>query len=118
MQDRFSVPFALSLLLLTASAVKGQQLFNNLPVNGQISAFQVNAGYTFSDSFTLTAAGTIGEVVFGAWLSKGDSVTGVSWSIGTTPFSVSSGSGNAGATSSYNLTNADGFDVDTVTVID
>ena len=115
MRDRFSVPFALSLVLLTASVVEGQQLFNNLPVNGQISAFQVNGSYSFSDSFTLMAAGTVGEVVFGAWLSKGDSVTGVSWSIGTTPFSVSSGSGVAGATSSYNLSNADGFDVDTVT---
>jgi hypothetical protein len=115
MQARIPIPFALSLMLITASAVEGQQLVNNFPVNGLISAFQVNKGYSFSDSFTLGASGTVGEVMFGAWLNTGDSVTGVAWSIGTTPFSAASGSGVAGATSSFDFSNADGFDVDTVT---
>jgi hypothetical protein len=114
MQHRISIPFALSLVLLTASAAEGQQLFNNFPVNGQISAFQVNGGYSFTDSFTLAAGATLGEIEIGAWLNTGDSVTGVTWSIGTAPFGATSGTGVAGATSAYNFSNADGFDVNTV----
>lgn len=115
MRDRISVLFVLSLALLTASVAQGQQLFNNFPVNGQISAFQVNGGYSASNSFTLATGGTAGQLVFGAWLSHGDSVTGVTWSIGTAPFGSSAGSGVATATSVFNFSNADGFDVDTVT---
>jgi len=90
-------------MLLTASAAEGQQLFTNFPVNEQISAFQVNGGYSVSNSFTLTTGGTIAEIQFGAWLNTGDSVTRVGWSIGTTPFGNSSGSGVAGATSTFNF---------------
>jgi hypothetical protein len=50
-------------------------------------------------------------------VNPGDSVTGVAWSIGTTPFSSSAGSGVAGATSSFNFSNADGFDVDTASFV-
>lgn len=114
MRGRLSVPFALSLLLLAASAAEGQALFSNFPVSGQISAFQVNGGYSASNSFTLTSSSTIGEVNFGAWVSTGDSVNGVTWAVGTTPYDTSLGSGAAGATSSYDLSNVDGFDVDTV----
>jgi hypothetical protein len=116
MQGRSAFPLAivLSLGLLTAAAAEGQQLFSNFPVNGQISAFQVNGGYSASESFTLSASGTIGQVTFGAWLKTGDTVTGVTWSIGTTQFSASSASGTATATSSFDFSNADGFDVDTV----
>src|ERR1700691_1877341 len=114
MANRTFLPLGLSLVLLVASSAEGQQLFSDFPVNGQISAFQVNGGYSFSDSFTLAASATIGQVVFGAWLNTGYSVTGVAWSIGTTPFGVSSASGVAGATSAYELSNADGFDVDSV----
>jgi hypothetical protein len=113
MQNRMSV-FGFALILLAASAAEGQQLFNNFPVNGQISAFQVNAGYSVSESFTLSAGATAGEVSFGAWLTPGDSVTGVSWAIGTSAFDTSVASGVAGATSSFNNANADAYDVDTV----
>ena len=115
MQNHISVPFAILLVLLTASAAEGQQLFSDFPVNGQISAFQVSGGYSVSESFTLGATATIGQVVFGAWVNTGDSVTGVTWSIGTTPFGASSGTGVAAATSSYDFSNADGYDVRTVT---
>ncbi len=117
MQHRITVSFALSLALLTVSAAEGQQLFNNFPVNGQISAFQISGTYSVSNSFTLAASSTIGEIEFGAWLTTGDSVTGVAWSIGTAPFGSSAGSGVAGATSSYNVSNADAFDVDTVSFL-
>src|SRR5580693_371503 len=117
MANRTFLPLGLSLVLLVASSAEGQQLFNNLPVNGLISAFQVSGGDTFSNSFTLAAGATIGEVEFGAWLSTGDSVTSVAWSIGTAPFGVTSGSGVAGATTNYNFSNADGFDVDTVSFV-
>jgi hypothetical protein len=117
MQLRFSAPFALSLVLVTASAGEGQQLFSDFPVNGQISAFQVNAGYTVSNAFTLSASGTVGQIVFGAWVATGDSVTGVAWSIGTAPFGATLGSGFASTTSSYDLSNADGFDVNTVSLV-
>ena len=115
MLGRLSILFALVLALLMAPAAKGQQLFSDFPVNGQISAFQVNGGYSTSNSFTLASGGTIGEAVFGAWVSSGDSVKGITWSIGTTPFDTSLGTGVAGATSAYDSTNVDGFDVNTVT---
>jgi hypothetical protein len=114
MNGRVSVPFALWLVLILARAAEGQQLFSNFPVNGQISAFQIGGSYSASDSFTLTSGGTLGQVQFGAWVSTGDSVTGVAWSIGTTPFDASLGTGVASATSAFDLSNADGFDVNTV----
>ena len=103
-------------MLVAATAARGQQPFSNFPISGQISAFQINGGYSTSDSFTLTSGATIGQVVFGAWVNKGDSVTGVTWSIGTTAYDTSLGTGVATATSAYDSTNVDGFDVNTVTV--
>ncbi|MGD0630992.1 MAG: choice-of-anchor D domain-containing protein [Terracidiphilus sp.] len=89
-------------------------MFNNFPVSGQISAFQVNSGYSASNSFTLPSSSTIGEFNFGAWVTTGDSVNGVAWSIGISPFDTSLASGVAGATSTYDLSNVDGFDVNIV----
>ena len=115
MRGRLSILLALVFALSMAPAVHGQQLFSDFPVNGQISAFQVSGGYSTSNSFTLASGGTVGEVVFGAWVSSGDSVKGITWSIGTTPYDTSLGTGVAGATSAYDSTNVDGFDVNTVT---
>ncbi len=115
MRGRFSALFAVALLVLSYTAALAQ-VFSDFPVNGQISAFQVSGGYSTSDSFTIASAATVGQVVFGAWVNKGDSVTGVTWAIGTTPFDTSLGTGAATATSVYDSSNVDGFDVDTVTV--
>src|SRR5580693_1494098 len=108
------IPLATSLALLTAHVAAGQQLFSNFPVNGLISAWEVDGSNSVAESFTLGANSTVGQIVFGAWLSTGDSVTGVAWSIGTTPYDNSLGSGTAAATSSFDFSNPDGFDVDTV----
>jgi hypothetical protein len=79
---------------------------------GRLSpASAYSGGYSVSESFTLAATATVGQIVFGAWVNTGDSITGVTWSIGTAPFGTSSGSGVAAATSSYDSSNADGYDV-------
>jgi hypothetical protein len=114
MLGRFFAPFAVALLALSSTAALAQ-VFSDFPVNGQISAFSVNAGNSTSDSFTLSAPATVGQVVFGAWVSTGDSVTSVTWAIGTTPFDTSLGTGVAAASSAYDFSNVDGYDVNTVT---
>ncbi|HEY1757394.1 MAG TPA: choice-of-anchor D domain-containing protein, partial [Bryobacteraceae bacterium] len=115
MLRRISFSAALLLALLSPPIAHGQQLFNNFPISGQISAFQVSGSYSSSNSFTLTSGATVGQIAFGAWVSTGDAVTAVTWSIGTTPFGASFGSGVAAAASVYDLSNADGFDVNSVT---
>ncbi len=115
MRGRLFILYAL-LLVLMAPAAEGQQVFSDFPVNGQISAFQVSGSYSTSNSFTLSSSGTFGEISFGAWVNTGDSVKQVTWSIGTTPYDGSLGTGVAGATSAYDFSNADGYDVNTVTV--
>jgi len=115
MRGRFSTPFAVVLLALSATVALAQTAFSDFPISGQISAFQVNQGYSNSDSFTLATPATVSKIVFGAWVLPGDSVTGVTWAIGTAPFDTSLGTGTAATTSVYDSTNVDGFDVHTVT---
>jgi hypothetical protein len=116
MRGRFSTPFAVALLVLSSTVAIAQIAFSDFPINGQISAFPVNQGESTSDSFTLTTSATVTQVVFGAWVLKGDSVTGVTWALGTTPFDTSLGTGTAATTSVYDSTNVDGYDVHTVTL--
>ncbi len=115
MRGRLSTPFAVALLLVSSTVALAQAAFSDFPVNGQISGFQINGGYSTSDSFTLASSATITQVAFGAWVNKGDSVTSVTWAVGKTPYDTSLGTGVATTTSVYDSTNVDGFDVHTVT---
>jgi hypothetical protein len=115
MRGRISATFAVALLVLSATAALAQTVFSDFPVNGQISAFSISGGGSTSDSFTLASPATVGQVVFGAWVNPGDTLTSLTWAIGTTPYDTSLGTGVAAATSAYDFTNVDGFDVDTIT---
>ena len=114
MRGRISATFAVALLVLSSTAALAQ-VFTDFPVNGQISAFSISGGGSTSDSFTLASPATVGQVVFGAWVNTGDTVTSLTWAIGTTPYDTSLGTGVATASSAYDFTNVDGFDVDTIT---
>jgi hypothetical protein len=101
-------------MFLTAPIRADSILFNNFPINGNIGAFPVSDGNDVSDSFTLSTDGDVTEVMFGAWVAPGDSVTSVGWSIGTSSFDASDGFGFAPTSSTLLFENSDGFDVDLV----
>lgn len=118
MRNRKLYLFAVSLAFLTAPAhATGIVLFNNYEISGLIGAWEIDAsanGYPVSDSFTLAEAATVSGAAFGAWLDPGDSVTGVDWSIGTTPYDTSDGAGDVTVNSStFDFNNGD-YDIDQV----
>jgi hypothetical protein len=71
---------------------------NTGPATNTTDAFTfgpASYGYFVSDSFTLSQASTITGMNFNAWLFPGDTLESVDWSIGTTDFDSSLGSGTA-----------------------
>ena len=76
-------------------------------VSGSLSGFSV------SDSFTVPWNTKVSGVNFVAWLDSGDSITGVDWSIGTTPFGATLDSGVAIPTATLvTADNGDGYEID------
>ena len=62
------------------------EVYDNGPINGNINAWTINFGYSVTDSFVVVAPATVSSIVFGAWLSPGDTISSVEVSIGTSPF--------------------------------
>jgi hypothetical protein len=60
-------------VLLIASPMAAQVLYENGPISGETDAWTFNEGFTPSDSFTIsTGTSTVTGLSFGAWLSQGD----------------------------------------------
>ena len=60
----------------------GQLIYENGPVNGTVSTWQINFGFVVSDTFTVVNNfASITELSFGAWLLPGDTLTSVEVSI-------------------------------------
>ena len=78
-------------------------LYTNGPLDGYTQSFTIGAGFSVSDSFTLTSTSTITSVDFGVWNYPGDSTTSVDWSIGVAPFGGSSST--AATTDVFDFTN-------------
>ena len=100
---------ALSIMILAAPAAAGPVVvFNNFPIDGTLGGWTVGEDYyeeiffQVSDSFTLSSAATLTGVNIGVWSTPGDTITSVSWAIGTGAYGTSEGSGTAsGASFSY-----------------
>ena len=84
--------------------------YDNGPVNGQVDAWEINFGFTVSDTIQVNAAVT--GIQFWAWLEPGDTATSVEVQIGGNGFfSNNLFDGVVTLTQSNCFTNGFGFDV-------
>ena len=126
---------SLSLLVLVclalAVAPASAQLLNvydNGPANGQVNGWQINNGFSVSDSFTLSSgsnnssmngagppAARVGSelenITFSAWVSPGDTLTSVGVQIGTSAFDNSLFDATVSLTQANCVANGFGFNV-------
>ena len=98
----------LALAVIPASA---QVLYSNGPINGTTDGWTINFGYVVSDTFTLSAASTLGSVDIGVWEFPGDTGSTVDWSITSTENGTGVG-GTANVTDTFISTNQYGYDID------
>ncbi len=119
---------SLTILLLAMAAVPAwaqNWSYDNGPINGGVDGWDINFGYTVSDSYV--AGGTlVTGFAFGAHEFPGDTVTSVEWILSTGPCSDPQGGCGtilgSGTASGSNLTdkflshNGFGFDIDLITV--
>ncbi|HMD99041.1 MAG TPA: PEP-CTERM sorting domain-containing protein [Terriglobia bacterium] len=113
LKTRFTwLSLAAILCLLMAAPASADTLYDNGPINGTVDAWTINFGYQVSNSFTLGAGSTLTGAQIGLWLSPGDSPTSVNWSIGTTPYDSSLGSGTGVLTDTFQSTNPYGYSLD------
>ncbi|MGB8885746.1 MAG: PEP-CTERM sorting domain-containing protein [Candidatus Korobacteraceae bacterium] len=135
-QIRIATLSLLVLVCLALSVVPASaqllNLYDNGPVNGQVAGWQINSGFSVSDSFTVSTGsndsqingagppatrvgGELENVTFSAWVSPGDTLTSVGVQIGTSAFDNSLFDGMVSLTQASCLTNNFGFDVCTET---
>jgi hypothetical protein len=87
-------------------------VYDNGPVNGQVDAWTINFGFAVSDTFHLSAATTLSDIAFWAWVEPGDTVTSTEVQIGSNGyFSNNLFDGTVSLTQSNCFTNNFGFDV-------
>jgi len=107
---------ALASLCFAAAAVPAaaqNTLYDNGPINGEVDAFTINFGFAVSDTFTLSDAGTISGLSFGAWQFPGDVLESVDLTISSE--TLGGGTvfydGNVNFTASNCFSNSFGFNV-------
>ena len=61
-------------------------LYDNGPINGQITGWTIDFGFSVSDSFTLANPATVDGISFGLFLFPGDTLTSAEVQIGGGPF--------------------------------
>jgi hypothetical protein len=108
---------AICLTLAAVPAVAQQDLYDNGPVNGETSAWQINFGFSVSDtvknqSYNTSRSNIKDNIV--VWVEPGDTPTSISWLFGTTAFSGNIASGTSPLTVTNSFVNQFGYDVDTV----
>ncbi|MGP8083128.1 MAG: PEP-CTERM sorting domain-containing protein [Terracidiphilus sp.] len=113
---------ALLSLAIAAVPASSSTLYSNVGPgsygNGPSIAFNINDGYAITNSFTLGPNTSIGGADFVAWVTSGDLLTNVDWSITTVAFGGTTEAYGLGTSvsSSYLGTNSDyGLDYDLVT---
>jgi hypothetical protein len=75
---------ALSLAIVPAAAQT--DLYDNGPINGTTSGWNIANGFTVSDTFTLSTSSTLTGLSFGIWLFPGDVLQGVAVQITSSEF--------------------------------
>ena len=85
----FLASLSLIALCLTLSAIPAMaqsDLYDNGPINGQITGWTIDFGFSVSDSFTLANPATVDGISFGLFLFPGDTLTSAEVQIGGGPF--------------------------------
>ncbi len=112
--------FAVLCLTLAVLPASADTLYDNGPVNGEVSAWQINGGFVVSDSYHTSGSGgsdfTVTGFTFAVWELPGDTLTSVDWSItseanGGTVYGSGTASG-ASLTDTFLFTNQYGYNVD------
>ncbi len=120
--------FSLAVLCLALAPTPGSAqnwTYDNGPINGGVDSWELNFGFTVSDSYVAGGTSVTG-FAFGAHEFPGDMVTSVEWTLSTGPCSDPQGGCGtilgSGTASGSNLTdkfvshNEFGFDIDLITV--
>jgi len=89
--------------LAAVPAMAATVLYSNGPTNDSIDAINFT-NFPVTDSFVLSRSSTVTGVSFDAWLYPGDTMSQVDWSIGTSAFDSSLGSGTAATTGVFKET--------------
>jgi hypothetical protein len=131
-QIRIATLSLLTLVCLALAVVPASaqllNLYDNGPVNGNVSAWTINNGFSVSDSFTLSSgnnnsqlngvgppAARVGSelenISFSAWVSPGDTLTSVGVQIGTSAFDNSLFDATVSLTQANCVANGFGFNV-------
>ena len=96
MKMRLASIVLLVLSLMVAAPAFAATLYSNGGINGTINGWNVSNGWQVSDSFAITTgSSTVTGFDGGFWVDPGDTPVQVDWSIGTSAFGSSLGSGTA-----------------------
>ena len=95
----------------TAAPAFAQVLYTSGSSTYNLNGYAIQSPLYVTDSFDPTQSGTATSVEFVAWLYLGDSLTDVSWSIGTTADSSNLGSGTVDPSASFIQANSFGYNV-------
>jgi hypothetical protein len=113
--------FATLCLALGALPASAGVLYENGPINGTASGWQVGPGNVVSDSINLNSSrSNVYGIGFGVWEFPGDSLASVDWSLtaqenGGTVFGSGTASGTS-LTDTFISVNQYGYDIDLITV--
>jgi len=97
MKVRFASIVLLALSLMVAAPAFAATLYSNGPINGTINGFNTCCGLLVTDSFNISSNSTVTgfDGGFWVWAGLGDLPVQVDWSIGTSAFGNTLGSGTA-----------------------
>jgi hypothetical protein len=105
---------AAALLLCPATLNASAIVYDNGAINGTIDAYNIAtdiSDWIVSDSFTLSATTTLTGADVGLWVYPGDIPTSLTWSIGTSFFDTSLGTGTGTPGNVYWGTGFDYYDI-------
>jgi hypothetical protein len=111
----FSLLAVICLSLAAVPALAQEDLYDNGPVNGETSAWQINFGYAVSDAAkvaNVSRSNVKNNIV--VWVEPGDTPTSIGWGLGTAPFSSNIASGTSALTVTNSFVNEFGYDVESV----
>jgi hypothetical protein len=104
----------IAILVVAASAVpaKADTVYTNGAIDGNTNARTINFGWDVSNSFTVGTADTLVSATIGLWAFPGDTLTAVTWDVGTSFFANDVATGTDSApVNTFQFTNGYGYDI-------